>query len=115
MVDELIAEAKKLLVKAEADVKDLVERVDPTQLRVAVHRLGLFVEHIGQVQADEPLDQPESEGDRDAEDLNALTRDELNERAETAGVYAPEKLPNKGAVIDAILEHVGLVGDEPEE
>lgn len=34
--------------------------------------------------------------------LEDLTRDELNERASAVGVEDPEKLANKGEVIDAI-------------
>jgi phage tail protein X len=43
-------------------------------------------------------------GQEDANDaeLSALTRAELNARAEGAGVANPEDLPNKQAVIDAI-------------
>jgi hypothetical protein len=37
-----------------------------------------------------------------AEDLGDLTREQLDERARTASVVEPEKLPNKQAVIDAI-------------
>lgn len=36
------------------------------------------------------------------EDLNELTRDVLNARAVELGIEAPDKLPNKGAVIEAI-------------
>jgi hypothetical protein len=35
-------------------------------------------------------------------ELDSLTRDELNARASAAGIDAPESLPNKQAVIDAV-------------
>jgi hypothetical protein len=38
-----------------------------------------------------------------SEELERLTRDELNVRAEEAGVADPAELPNKAAVVDAIL------------
>lgn len=40
-------------------------------------------------------------------DLSELSRDDLNDRAEEAGVETPEDLPNKQAVIDAINEAEG--------
>lgn len=40
--------------------------------------------------------------DAKPEDLKRLKRDELDEVAADAGVPAPEQLPNKDAVIDAI-------------
>lgn len=39
---------------------------------------------------------------RDPEDLTALKRDELDQRASVLGHPAPEDLPNKTAVIEAI-------------
>lgn len=49
-----------------------------------------------------------------AEDLSDLTREELNERAEEAGVEDPEDLPNKEAVIDAINEAEGTSDSDAE-
>lgn len=43
----------------------------------------------------------ESQGEH-SEDLDALNRDQLNERAAELGIDEPAKLANKGAVIDAI-------------
>ena len=43
----------------------------------------------------------ESPGER-SEDLDALNRDQLNERAVNVGIEEPDKLANKGAVIEAI-------------
>lgn len=106
-VSNLIAEAKQLLAKAEHDVKDVIEHVDPTQLRVAVHRLGLFHEHVAQVVADPPeLQESEvdDEPDVDGDELATLTRKELNQKAAKLGVEDPAKLPNKDAVIAAIRE-----------
>lgn len=51
------------------------------------------------VEASEPDESPEP-----VEDLSGLTRPELNERAEAAGVESPKSLPNKEAVADAIRE-----------
>lgn len=47
------------------------------------------------------------------EDLNELRRDVLDARAAELGVDAPDKLPNKAAVIEAIqaAEHPGPVED----
>lgn len=97
---DLIAEAKELLSKAEETVKN-VEHAEPTQLRIAVSRIRLFIEqHAGHA----PAPAEAESADDGAEDLDSLTRDELNERAEAAGVEDAAKLPNKGAVIDAIHE-----------
>lgn len=102
-VQSLIAEAKHLLADAETEVKDVAEHVDPTQLRVAVHRLELFREHVGQVVADRPKTQESQEPEADVVDeLEALTRKDLNAKATELGVDAPDKLANKQAVIDAI-------------
>lgn len=96
---DLIAEAKELLSKAEDTIEN-VPQAEPTQLRIAVSRIRLFVEqHAGSTPAAAAPETAESD-----EDLHSLTREELNDRAEAAGVDAPDKLPNKGAVIDAILD-----------
>lgn len=118
-VKELIAEAKDLLAQAENDVEKIEERVDPTQLGVAVHRLRLFIEHVGQIHADEPVrkarDEDEAASDDDgSEDLDSLTRKQLDKLAGAEGVNEPEKLANKQAVIDAILEHRQAAGDGEE-
>jgi hypothetical protein len=42
------------------------------------------------------------DSDKDPKDLKKLTREELDAAAADAGVPAPEELPNKDAVIDAI-------------
>lgn len=56
---------------------------------------------------DDPKSTPDvSAEDELAKELAALNRKELDERAEQAGVEEPEKLPNKQAVIDAVLAAV---------
>jgi hypothetical protein len=42
-----------------------------------------------------------SQGEQ-GEDLDALNRDQLNERAIELGIEEPRKLPNKNAVVEAI-------------
>jgi hypothetical protein len=97
---DLIAEAKELLAKAEETIKNL-EHAEAGQLRIVVARLRVFVEqHAGHASA--PVEPETAEPADEDEDLESLTRDELNERAEAAGVQDADKLPNKGAVIDAI-------------
>jgi hypothetical protein len=130
-VQVLIDEAKQLLTdfekrareaasELEVEVEDVLGKIDHTQLRVAVHRLGLFGEHVERVITDfhviaapaaapEADETPEADGDDDAgaesdEDLDALSRKDLNARAALSGVETPEKLPNKLAVIAAIRE-----------
>lgn len=62
---ELVAEAKKLIAEVEQVVK-AVEHAEPTQLRIAVRRLELFLEQlVGAVpKASEPQveEEPEVEG-----------------------------------------------------
>lgn len=64
MINDLIDECKKLLEDAEQAEKSVVERADPTQLRIAVRRLGLFIEHLTQVKAAGKVDadQPKRRG-----------------------------------------------------
>lgn len=45
-------------------------------------------------------------------DLTAMTRAELDAYAATLGIEAPEKLPNKGAVIEAIEEALTAPDDD---
>jgi hypothetical protein len=45
-VDALIAEAKQLIAKAE-DALETIENAEPTQLRIVVNRLRLFLEQHG--------------------------------------------------------------------
>lgn len=101
MLDELIAKAKALIEEAETKLKGIAA-ADETQLRVAVQRLELFVEHLRQVIADPPTPAPAEDESGEDEDLDALSRADLNAHAVAVGVEAPDKLPNKGAVIDAI-------------
>jgi hypothetical protein len=68
-----------------------VEDAESTQLRLGVHRLSMFAEHLDQLATAEPVEEPET-----------LTRNDLNAKALEAGVESPEKLANKQAVIDAI-------------
>lgn len=53
--EKLIAEAKTLLARAENGLKT-IEHAEPTQLRLAVHRLHLFLEQHGI--AEEPEGKP---------------------------------------------------------
>lgn len=99
---DLIAEAKELLSKAEDTIEN-VPQAEPTQLRIAVSRIRLFVEQHSGSSAAAAAAPEATEADDEEENLHSLTREELNERAEAAGVDAPDKLPNKGAVVDAIL------------
>lgn len=48
-VKDLIAQAREHLAVLEGEAEAVLERAEPTQLRVAVHRLGLFVEHLAGV------------------------------------------------------------------
>ena len=114
--ERLLADLEKRTTAAasalEVDLEDLLVKIDHTQLRVAVHRLGLFAEHVERVIIDfvkPTADTAEDEvSDNEAaaapEDLDGLSRADLNDRAEQAGVEHPDKLPNKQAVIDAIRE-----------
>jgi hypothetical protein len=99
-VQDLVARAEELVEHAAEVVKDKVE-ADATQLRIAVRRLELFIEaHV----QPEPAPAPVADADDDEDELESLTRDELNDHAESVGVESPDKLPNKGAVIDAIRD-----------
>jgi hypothetical protein len=87
---DLVTQLSELAETIKAVESRDLERAEPTQLRLAVHRLGMFAEHLDQLIAtSEP-------------DASALSRRELNDQAAGAGVEAPEKLPNKRAVADAI-------------
>jgi len=57
--DALIAEAKQLIAKAENGLKT-IENAEPTQLRIVVNRLRLFLEQHG-IGADEPVSEPSVE------------------------------------------------------
>ena len=84
--------------------------------------------------AEEGEDEPESPSDGDEDDfevatvsipdpsgdsgkhpnnvyLDALTRDQLNALASEKGIEHPEKLPNKAAVIDAIVDATPPAGE----
>jgi hypothetical protein len=65
--------------------------------------------------AEEPAAEPvaKDEGEAPEEDnLDDLTRSELDDRANSVGVEDPDKLPNKAAVISAIRD---AEGEAPEE
>jgi hypothetical protein len=47
------------------------------------------------------------------QELERLTRDELNARAEQLGVADPAGLPNKAAVVAAIVQAEGGAGTGP--
>lgn len=79
---------------AEALVPQITERVEGAQCMV----LPL-----------EPVPTFEKVGEPDS--LDNLSRTELNQLAVDAGVEKPEKLPNKGAVLDALRD--ATKGDEP--
>jgi hypothetical protein len=53
--EKLIAEAKTLLARAENGLKT-IESAEPTQLRLAVHRLHLFLEQHGITEDAEPVE-----------------------------------------------------------
>lgn len=126
-IEKLVTEAQEILERVAEHTVQVGEEIvrtiehdfaDPTQLRVAVHRLGLFEQHLDTLKADEPVRQERmaTEADEDgmvsatvktiagAESLRDMTRADLNDRAETLGVDDPDSLPNKQAVIDAIRE-----------
>lgn len=64
---ELIASAKELIAKAEETLKN-VEHADETQLRLAVGRLELFLEHLVNSQPASTLEpKPEPEADTEPE------------------------------------------------
>lgn len=86
-----------------ADVRQLQERVDRLESFLA----DTFGDVDPGYDVAAPLDDVATEAETDApetaDDLVKLTRDELDERARTAGIDAPEELPNKAAVADAIV------------
>jgi len=56
-VSDLIAEAKEHLAAAEKRIEDLAH-ADATQLRIATHRLAMFLEHHPAAQMEEPVEEP---------------------------------------------------------
>lgn len=107
-VTELIAECKEHLSALEQHASERLHAADPTQLRIAAQRLGLFADVVQAsaeaVPVPEPEPEPVPQPEPAAENLSALTRPDLDAHAAQAGVEAPEKLPNKDAVIAAIAE-----------
>jgi hypothetical protein len=92
MIRELLTQLDERLEKVTGH--ESVEQAEPTQLRLAVHRLGMFAEHLDQLAA-MPAAIPDDSG-------MLPSRKELNAQALAAGMEAPEKLPNKQALADAI-------------
>jgi hypothetical protein len=45
------------------------------------------------------------------QELERLTRGELDARAAKLGITAPEELPNKSAVVEAIVKATGAAGE----
>jgi hypothetical protein len=88
MMRELLAQLTELVEKVTGH--ESVEQAEPTQLRLAVHRLGMFAEHLDQLIA------------ASVEEPGMLSRKDLNTQALEAGVEAPGKMPNKQAVLAAI-------------
>jgi uncharacterized protein YPO0396 len=81
-----------------AALKDELERVADglkDEVRKEIKRVEALIHKSSKedVAADETTD---------GDDLESLTRDELNARAEAVGVESPDKLANKDAVIAAI-------------
>lgn len=68
---------------------------------------GEDVPHVGDEQPAAAVPQPANDPGEKPEDLNALKREVLDQRAKGAGVADPEKLPNKAAVVAAIREAEG--------
>lgn len=77
-VQNLIAEAKQLLAKAE---KDLVEHADATQIRLAVKRLEMFIEHLAQLHPVQPV--PASEPEPPAESAEDVPVEDAPKRRST--------------------------------
>jgi hypothetical protein len=118
-VDEPLSYAEMTDKQLDGEVKDrgiavVSSGADPAQpLRTdKINALNLFDQARGGQQAVVPAEfstapgddppPPADEDGADQEDLDALTREELNELAAAHGVGSPEDLPNKGAVVDAI-------------
>jgi len=68
------------------------------------------------IRFDPSVPEPVVVADDGDNDLDSLSRADLNVRAQAAGVEDAEKLPNKAAVIEAIQEAEADDGDgEPDE
>lgn len=97
MITELLTQLEEHLATIRAHELEpgmaTIEHAEPTQLRVAAHRLGMFIEHLEQLKVNH---QPA------ATDLAELSRTNLNAKALEHGIEEPHKLPNKQAVLDAI-------------
>lgn len=52
---DLLAECKQLITHAEKHASAVLEHLDPAHLNQVAHRLRLFIEHVEQVRADEPV------------------------------------------------------------
>lgn len=120
-VRALITEAHDLLVAAEdAVIHHPDVEPDATQLRIVVNRLHMFADqHATAIEHATAPQEPESAAEAAAEpepdeDLDALTRKQLNQKATDVGVDAPDKLATKAAVIAAIREMVSEPDPEPD-
>lgn len=88
-------------------------RIYPTQLsRTLVFEGGRYeTDDPREIRAlrNHPLvfDATDLDSDVAADDLEKLTREDLDQRAAAAGIDSPESLPNKQAVIDALTDDAG--------
>lgn len=83
--------------------KGRYETDDPAEIRAL--RRNRQVTDFSDVERE--LSSPAAIGTAFSEGAADLSRDELDQVARQAGVDTPEKLPNKGAVTDAIEERAG--------
>lgn len=85
----------------ESGAAELVEESEEAPAEEVTERTAV------EPQTEEPAEDVEQEPDMPADvleqELSELSRKELNARAEALGVEDADKLPNKQAVIDAIL------------
>ena len=112
---DLIAECKAALVEVENAIlefehdaeSEIGHWTDLAQLEIATNRLGILRDALRDRQVDRAaagatVADPESE-DSD-EDLDKLSRKDLNAKAQELGIEGASKLANKDAVIAAIRE-----------
>lgn len=104
---EVLADTLERLAGAEAPPS-----LDSQLLEVAIGMLAgtakISIEEAAEqiAQANDVIHADEAET-KSVPDLSAMTRDELDVMATDLGVDAPDKLPNKAAVIDAITAAPG--------